>query len=827
MTDAPHTAPAARASRTGRAARAARPNRADRPDRATRPARPTRVVALDLAAAALLIAVTVIGFAPTFDGPQYLVAAVGGLALGLALAWAGARWGWGVLPLAGATVLAYAVFGGALALPHTAVLGVVPTLDTLRQLGLGVVTSWKQLLTTVPPVAAADGHLIVPFILTLVGGVLTGSLALRARHPAWALLPALAVLVASILLGTPQPAAPLVEGIALAVVAALWLSLRQSWDGDRAAVRVESAGTSDAASVRSSRTRRLVAAGAVLAVAAGAGIATAAVASPPVPRYILRDFVIPPFDINRYPSPLQGYRGFIRDDADTTLFTVTGLPEDGRVRLATMDAYDGVVYNVADDGAGSSSAFTPVRSNMSPAATGTPTTVRFEIGDLPGVWLPDVGAPRDFTFDGARAGELARTAHFNDATGTAVVAAGLEPGDAYTLQTVVATVPSDAALADVPFAPVKMPKQTGIPEKIADLASAATADAETPIERARALESWLHTDGFFSHGLEGDALSLSGHGANRITSLFGGDQMIGDDEQYAVAMALMATQLGMPARVVMGWHADDKNPQEGSVFTATGDNLHAWVEIAFEGYGWVPFDPTPDEDNQPNDQTTKPRANPKPQVLQPPPPAQEPADLPPAIAEDREQDDEHDAGIDWLGPVLLYGGTALGILALLAAPFIVMGVIKGTRRARRRGAARTADRISGGWDELVDSAVDLRAPVAVGATRAESAAVVGSAFDEPRVAALATRADREVYGPGDPAPEEVEAFWREVDDIVGGMKGTTTRWQRIRARLSLRSLRRSGSLRDARRAVGAALPAWVPAWMRGGKGGSPQNGADR
>ncbi|WP_155727837.1 hypothetical protein, partial [Mycobacterium avium] len=66
---------AGRASRSGRAARASRPDGA---------ARPTRVVALDLTAAALLIAVTVIGFAPTFDGPQYLVAAVGGLALGLA-----------------------------------------------------------------------------------------------------------------------------------------------------------------------------------------------------------------------------------------------------------------------------------------------------------------------------------------------------------------------------------------------------------------------------------------------------------------------------------------------------------------------------------------------------------------------------------------------------------------------------------------------------------------------------------------------------------------------------------------------------------------------
>ena len=59
------------------------------------------------------------------------------------------------------------------------------------------------------------------------------------RPPAWALLPALAVLVGSILLGTAQPAAPLVEGLAFAAVAVVWLALRHAWDGDRAAVRAQ------------------------------------------------------------------------------------------------------------------------------------------------------------------------------------------------------------------------------------------------------------------------------------------------------------------------------------------------------------------------------------------------------------------------------------------------------------------------------------------------------------------------------------------------------------------------------------------------------------
>ena len=203
-------------------------------------------------------------------------------------------------------------------------------------------------------------------------------------------------------------------------------------------------------------------------------------------------------------------------------------------------------------------------------------------------------------------------------------------------------------------------------------------------------------------------LSRAGHTSERITTLIGGDQMIGDDEQYAVAMALLAGELGIPVRVVMGYYPDEE--QEGeAVFTATGDNVHAWVEVNFEGVGWLPFNPTPPEDQVPNDQNTKPRVDPKPQVLQPPPPPQEPVDLPPTLPDDRESEDEtlNIAGI--IGAILLIGGISLAIIALLMSPFIVIGAWKAAKRRSRRTAARTADRISGGWDELTDRAVDYGA----------------------------------------------------------------------------------------------------------------------
>lgn len=744
---------------------------------------PRRRWALDLGATAALLAVPIIGFWPTFGGPSYLPAAVGGALLGMGIAALCAWRRWGVLAIAGLATAAYFVFGGALALPFTSVLGFIPTLDTLGRLAAGVVTAWKQLLTTVAPVAASDGHLLVPFVLSLVAAVITASLALRAQSPAWALLPAAAFLAVQIALGTSEPAAPLVQGVAFALVAAVWLAVRQSWEHATAAVPLGD----DHTPARGVRLRRLALGAAVVVVATFIGVGASAIAAPQSPRYVLRDVVIPPFDIHEYPSPLQSFRAYVRDYPDEPLFSVSGMPNEARVRLAAMDAYDGTVYNVSDEGAGTSSAFTPVRGNMSADAEGAPATVHIEIAALQGVWMPEVGAVRSIEFDGDRTDDLRRTAFYNDGTGTAVVTASLREGDAYTLETLVPSTPSDDALADDDFAPVSMPEQVGVPQDFAAIASDAVAEATTPVEQVRALQTMLADGGFFSHGLEGEVLSRAGHGAERITTLLGGDQMVGDDEQYAAAMALLAREIGIPARVVMGFYPEEDATGD-PVFTATGDDLHAWVEVAFAEHGWVTFDPTPPEDQIPNDQTTKPRADPKPQVLQPPPPPQEPVDLPPTVPDDRESEDESgfDGALLALIAAIVVG--ASGILALLAMPFIVIGALKAARRRRRREAQRTADRISGGWDELVDRAVDFGTPVREGATRREDAGVVGTAFAEPRVATLAARADADVFGPSDPTPDDVTEFWRQVDEIVGGMGRGRSLWSRISARLNLRSL---------------------------------------
>ena len=53
-------------------------------------------------------------------------------------------------------------------------------------------------------------------------------------------------------------------------------------------------------------------------------------------RFVVRDEIVPPFDPRDYPSPLSAFREFVKKDADTPLFTVSG-PAGGRARAARDD----------------------------------------------------------------------------------------------------------------------------------------------------------------------------------------------------------------------------------------------------------------------------------------------------------------------------------------------------------------------------------------------------------------------------------------------------------------------------------------------------------
>uniref|UniRef100_UPI0028E4D8DF transglutaminase domain-containing protein n=1 Tax=uncultured Cellulomonas sp. TaxID=189682 RepID=UPI0028E4D8DF len=651
-------------------------------------------------------------------------------------------------------------------------------------LARGVASTWKQVLTLQPPVGSAGTLLVAAYVLALVGSAVAVSVALRARTgtaaASAALVPVVAA-VATIVLGTRRPlVAPLVTGLALVVVLLPWAAWRAGL----------------------LRARRVVATAVLVVVAGTAGVLGAPLVAGGTERLVVRDELVPPFDPRAYPSPLSAFRDYVKKDLP--LFTVTGLPDGARVRLATMDRYDGVVWNVAGDGSAQASGqFRRVGPLIETTARGERARVDFRIEELAGIWLPTVGLATSFDLEGT---DTASGLRYNDATGTAVLTGGLREGLEYGVDVVVPRVPEDSEVGRAPASDLAQPPSAGVPD-IAEITAADVArDAGSPVQITRALASWLSEKGYFSHGMDVSGTeSLSGHGADRVTTLLGGDLMVGDGEQYASAMALMVRKMGLPSRVVLGFVPEDG--ADGPV-EVTGADVQAWVEVAFQGYGWVPFDATPPPEQTPQEEDLEKPSEPNPQVVQPPPPPPG-AVTPPDEDTEQPQTDDPDAQDDrnaLLWRIARVAGLVGLPLLVLAAPLLVVVALKARRRRRRRRRGDPVARVAGGWDEVLDTARDLRRPAGSLATRNESARALSASFaDGPdgaavvaRVGALARSADRAVFSAGRPSEAHATAYWADVEETVDAMTNSVGWRRRMRARVSTASLKDRRPRRPAR-----------------------------
>jgi hypothetical protein len=61
---------------------------------------------------------------------------------------------------------------------------------------------------------------------------------------------------------------------------------------------------------------------------------------------------------------------------------------------------------------------------------------------------------------------------------------------------------------------------------------------------------------------------------------------------FASALAVMAREAGIPARVVNGYGPGENDPVAGNILVTDRD-AHAWVEVCLDGETWNEFDPTP------------------------------------------------------------------------------------------------------------------------------------------------------------------------------------------------------------------------------------------
>jgi len=302
-------------------------------------------------------------------------------------------------------------------------------------------------------------------------------------------------------------------------------------------------------------------------------------------------------------------------------------------------------------------------------------------------------------------------------------------------------------------------------------------------ERLAALAAYFKANGTYTDGGPGSEQYPAGHSVFRL-KMFSedGGQLAGNDEQYAATLALAANQMGVPARVVVG----AKVP-EGNVIK--GQHVEAWVEVRNANGQWEIL---AREDfmsrRRPQENAPQPLAQVAGEAVPPPAPVR-----PPSTSEEAVPDLDNRKSTEEDGP-LLSGtlGLILRIVAWVASPFVLflagaaaIAGIKARRRGWRRSRGSPSTRLAKAWRESLDLARDHGLRVYDRQTRREQARAIGL----PPYAALARRLDAEIFGRREPDDEVAAASWAQVDALRKELVSGLNRRQRLRAAMSLASLR--------------------------------------
>ncbi|WEU40733.1 MAG: transglutaminase-like domain-containing protein [Candidatus Odinarchaeum yellowstonii] len=116
---------------------------------------------------------------------------------------------------------------------------------------------------------------------------------------------------------------------------------------------------------------------------------------------------------------------------------------------------------------------------------------------------------------------------------------------------------------------------------IVAFATQLAAGVENPLLTVKKFYDWVSTNIRYQ-------IQTEEHGA-----LWALENMRGDCSEYADLFIALCRACGIPARKVLGWAFSDLvENQYLSFHRYTSYSAHAWVEVYFERYGWIVFDPT-------------------------------------------------------------------------------------------------------------------------------------------------------------------------------------------------------------------------------------------
>lgn len=131
-------------------------------------------------------------------------------------------------------------------------------------------------------------------------------------------------------------------------------------------------------------------------------------------------------------------------------------------------------------------------------------------------------------------------------------------------------------------------------KRIAELSKKITADAEAPIDKILAIRDYFLSKDEFNQPLfsYSDNPGVPGIPSASKLNYFLFENRKGYCAYYAGATLFMLRSLGIPSRLAAGFLATDRSSKNPGWYWFYADQAHAWVQVYFQGYGWIDFDTT-------------------------------------------------------------------------------------------------------------------------------------------------------------------------------------------------------------------------------------------
>jgi transglutaminase-like putative cysteine protease len=495
----------------------------------------------------------------------------------------------------------------------------------------------------------------------------------------------------------------------------------------------------------------------------------------------------------------------LEDDEPVDLFEVTSTGGAAYWRLYALDRFNGTTWSssdpLAEQGQVLSSPASLQTTFLPPAAE--PFQQQFHVlRDLDDPWLPMAQPAERITVP---FGDI----RYNPSLSSAVFGEDLDAGMQYSVTSRL-VVPTPEELDLVTFDPPEVyGSWTTVPptvdDRVRNIALHWTEDADTPYQKVLALQNRFRNSPFV-YSLDVEPVADS----DALLHFLRTSQR-GFCQQFATAMAIMTRELGYPSRVAVGFR---EGTARGNTFTVDSRDAHAWVEVFFPGYGWLPFEPTPQRANPietiPGSYsnisgTGAPSSegdgvdgridsgvggncrNPSGRPL-PPQLACRPGNqiigpgrtaggvLPPGFLNTRPLPEEED------GYSIPYRWIFLGLLTAGALVLVVTPVVKWTWRRGALARGRDArERVLAAYRVFDGVAADLglgrRAGETVDEHRARIAADV--AFSDGHLARLAQTVERAAYAPAEPRPDEARTAANDARTAIADVRNHAGLMRRI------------------------------------------------